>query len=614
MNISTTMGALGIDKENFRTLGLLPLVFVAWADGAVQRAEESLIRRVAREKGWLVGTGESILEDWLKRPPPAEYVQQGLSLIKQLASSRHGFAGAITDETLSSLLVMCKDVAEAAGGLWGFAESISAEEELALATIAEAFGIGDSGTWRRIVSAAEAQADDRPEVPGPKGHILVGELPAISRDPLALFMRSFNEYGDVVRLRMPGGEWYLISHPDHVKHVLVDQARNYVRGASYDRFRLIFGSSIVTTDGEQWRPLRRAAQPAFHHGSVGRMASMMVECATDMLDRWRARPDCEASLDLASNMHRLTLRIIGLAMFSVDLEGEDARELCESVEDALEYANGTTNPFRMPVAVPTRTNRRFSKAMKRFETFVLNTLAQRQESGEHPHDLMSMLLKTVDPETNDELSHAQIRNEMLTYLVAGHETTATTLTWMAYMLSKHPIVARRLQDELDEVLGGELPTLEVLDRLPYLHRVIQETMRLYPAAFMLPREVVSEDRLGDYTIPAKSWVLLSPYVTHRRPELWPNPQGFDPDRFLPEEVAKRPNHAYFPFFAGPHKCIGQGMAMMEMKLLAATIFTRCRLDLLAGFEPTVDAQVALRTQDGMMMHPRWSSPDAADEA
>jgi len=602
-SISTTMEALGIDKQNFRTLGLLPLVFVAWADGAVQRSEESLIRRVAREKGWLVGTGEAVLEGWLRQPPPAEYVEQGLSLIKSLAATRHGFAGAITDETLTSLLVMCKEVAEAAGGMWGLTAPVSPEEERALERIASAFGIGDGATWRRIVTDAEAVS--RPDVPGPRGHILVGELPAISRDPLGLFMRCFNQYGDVVRLRVPGYEWYLVSHPDHIKYVLVDQARNFMRGASYDRFRLLVRDSIATTDGERWRPLRRAAQPAFRANSVEGMASMMVRCTQDMLDRWEKRPEPEAGLDLAGELQRLTLRIIGQAMFSVDLESDETRELGAAVEEALEYANGSTNPFRLPAPVPTPTNRRFARAMKRFDDFVYEELDRREATGAHPADLMTMVKDVVDTETGERLSHEQIRNEMVTYLIAGHETTAHTLTWVFYMLSKHPAHARRVQQELHEVLGGRAPTVAELDRLEVMHRVIQETMRLYPVAFMLPREVVSEDQLGGYTIPAKSWVLLSPYVTHRRPDVWPNPEGFDPDRFLPEAVAERPAHAYFPFFAGAHKCIGQGMATMEMKLLLTTMLSRLRLDLEPGFEPTIDAQVTLRTKDGMMMTPRW---------
>ncbi|MCA9712096.1 MAG: cytochrome P450, partial [Myxococcales bacterium] len=179
------------------------------------------------------------------------------------------------------------------------------------------------------------------------------------------------------------------------------------------------------------------------------------------------------------------------------------------------------------------------------------------------------------------------------------------MTWLFFLLSRHPEVARKVEHEVARELDGQAPVAEDLDRLVYLEQVIQETLRVYPPAFMLPREVVSEDRIGGYTIPAKAWVVLSPYVTHRRADFWENPEGFDPERFTPEASAGRHPAAYFPFFLGPHKCIGQGMAMMEMKTVVATVLQRCRLDLHAGFEPRPDAQISLRTKDGMLMRPRW---------
>lgn len=596
------MRELGIDKDNFRTLGLLPLVFVAWADGTVQRAEGALIRRVARDKGWLAGNGERLLDGWLEQPPETDYVIKGLALLRQLASDRQGF-GAITVETLGSLLVLCKDVAEAAGGMWGLSEPISQEEERALAKIAEALGIGDATTWRRIV--LELEGAPVRNAPGPKGNILVGELPAIARDPLGLLMRCRQEHGDVVRIRMPGMEWYLISHPDHVKHVLVDHARNYPRGRSYDTFRLFLGDSIATTDGAAWRPLRRVAQPAFHRDSVAGMAGMMVRCASEMLDRWAERLTPGQPFDLAAELQQLTLRIIGHALFSVDLQSTNTREFGEAVDIALEYAAGSANPFRLPSSVPTPANRRFARAMRLFEKTVLDMLDRRRESGEQPHDLMSMLLDAVDPETGEGLSHLQIRNEMLSYIIAGHETTAGTVTWLSYALSMHPEVARRVDAELERELRGQPPTAESIGRLTYLEQAINETLRLYPPAYMLTREVASEDRIGGYTIPSKSWILLSAYVTHRRNDVWENPEGFDPERFTPAQESGRHPCAFYPFFAGPHKCIGQGLAMMEMKVVLATLRQRCRLDLLEGFEPGLDAQITLRPRNGMMMRARW---------
>ncbi len=608
MDTTATLRELGIDKDNFRTLGLLPLVFVAWADGTVQRAEGALIHKVARDKGWLVGGGEALLDRWLRDQPDPEYIATGLRLLRTLTTERRGLGGVITTETLNHLLVLCKDVAEAAGGLWGLSNPIDPSEEQALASIAEAFEIGDATTWRRMV--AEIESNQIAEAPGPKGNILVGDLLALASDPLGLLMRCLNEHGDVVHLQVPGRDWFLITRPEHVRHVLVDQARNYVRGASYERIRLIVGDSIVTTDGEQWRSLRRIAQPAFHRESVMQMAGMMRRCADEMVESWTRREQPEASFDLALALQQLTLRVIGLALFSVDLQAKATHEFGEALEVALEYAAGSANPFRLPKAVPTPGNLRYTRALKVFDRFVFDVLASRREVDEQPHDLLAMLLDATDPETGAKLGPEQLRNEALTYLLAGHETSATTLTWLFFLLSRHPTIARRVDDELARVLAGAAPTFEQLDQLEYLEQVLLETMRLYPAAYMLTREVLSEDRIGGYTIPAKSWVLLAPYVTHRRPDVWANPEGFDPDRFLPEAIAKQPACAYFPFFAGAHKCVGQTLAMMEMKMIVVTVLQRCRLDLLPGFEPEVDPQVTLRAKHGLWMRPYQRGPAA----
>ncbi|NVB40033.1 cytochrome P450 [Pseudenhygromyxa sp. WMMC2535] len=609
MNISKTMGELGIDRDNYRALGLLPLVYVAWADGTVQRAEGSLIRRVGRDKGWLTGGGEALLERWLSTPPTPTSIDEGLKLLRSLANERRGFGRAVSVQTLSSLLVLCKEVAEAAGGMWGLTESISAEEEQALATIAEAFGIGDAGTWREIVSRVEAEPV--PSVPGPRGSVLVGELAALSRDPLGLLLRCLNDHGDVVRVRIPGNEWFLISHPDHIKRVLIERTDNYIRGESQERIRLIVGKSVLTTEGEDWRALRRITQPAFHRDSLAKMSAMMVRCADEMVDEWAAREQPGGAVELAGEFHRLTLRIIGLALFSIDLRAEQTRAFSEALALTLEYAAGSSSPFRLPSSVPTPSNLRYSRAHALFTRTVDETLAARRKRGEAPPDLLAMLLTTVDPQTGDGLDDDQLRGEVLTYLIAGHETTANALTWLFYALSRHPTVARRVDEELARVLGDATPTAAHLPELEYLEQVLLETMRLYPPTFLLAREVVAEDNIGGFTIPAKSWVLLSPYVTHRRPELWPNPEGFDPERFSPAARAERHACAYLPFFVGPHKCIGQHFAMMEMKLVTATLLQRCRLDLLPGFEPGLDATgLTLRAQHGLMVRPRWREADA----
>jgi cytochrome P450 len=606
MNVSTTMRELSIDKDSFRVLGLLPLVYVAWADGSMQRAERSRIRKIASDKGWLTGSAGEILDGWLESAPEAEYAEKGFALLQALADKKRGVGASLTTHSLEELLSLCVDVAEAAGGFLGLGESVSDDETQALGQVAEALGVASADGWRELVESIE----ESPEAPGPKGHPIVGNAPELMADALGTLVRCYRDHGDVVRLRMPGVKAFLISRPEHIQYMLTDNARNYIRGKSFDPFRPILHESILTTSGEQWKRFRKLAQPAFHHTAIEGMATMMAECARDMGDDWVARAESKEPFDVAAQMHSLTLRVIGHALFGIDLHGEANAEFSESVRIGIENAGDRMNVFRIPDVVPTAKNRRFKKASEFFDNAIRTMVEERRASGELGTDLLGMLLAARDEDTGEGLSDDHVRNEVLTYLVAGHETTATTLTWCFYLLSKHPLAARRLDEELAEVLGGRAPTVDDVPRLPYLSQVIDETMRLYPAAFLTSREAVSEDNIGGYTIPTGAWVMASPYVTHRRPDLWENPEGFDPDRFSAERSEGRHSCAYFPFLAGPHKCIGQPLSLLEMRIVLAVLWQRFRLDLAPGFEPEIEALITLRAKT-MEMSAHLRSPHEA---
>jgi cytochrome P450 len=597
MNVASTLSELEIDRESFRVIGLLPLVCVAWADGTVQRAERSLIRRIAKDKGWLAGNGEAILEKWLAAPPSAEHAEKGLALLREMVVQKRGVGASIAVESLGELLVLCKEVAETAGGAWGFGQAIDEREERALEAVADALGIAGTDGWGALV--AEAEGRPRTVAPGPKGHLLVGSLPELMSDALGLLLRCARDYGDITRLRLPGVETFLITRPEHIQHVVLDNGRNYVRGKSFDPFRPLLGESILTTSGEAWRRFRRLAQPAFHQRAIVSMTAVMGTCASELCDAWSERAG--VPFDVATEMHALTLRIIGHVLLGIDLQGGDSRQFSEAVATGLEYANVQMNPFRIPDAVPTPKNLRYKRAIQFFDDTIYRMIDERRAAAVERPDLMGMLLSARDEETGEGLSDEHIRNEVLTYLVAGHETTATTLTWLFYLLSKHPGEARRLDAEHAEILDGRAPTAEEAGKLAHTARAIDETLRLYPAAFLTSREAVAEDRIAGCKVPPGAWVLMSPYVTHRLPALWANPEGFDPDRFLPDAVAARHNCAYFPFFAGPHKCIGQALSLLEMKVVLAVIRQRVHLDLCPGFEPVPDAKITLRAKNGLHM-------------
>lgn len=332
------------------------------------------------------------------------------------------------------------------------------------------------------------------------------------------------------------------------------------------------------------------------------MADVIVDRTDRMLARWSARGLGE-TLDIADEMMRVTFEVIGMLAFSTDL-GDASTEIAEAVEVALRHAMTLMNtPIRLPQSLPTPDNRRFARAVAVFDKLVYTKIAERRalSADQHPADLLSLLMAARDEETGEALDDRQLRNEILTLLLAGHETTALALTWTLYLLSKHPNVLDRLRGEITQVLGVNAPTLDLAKRLEYTQRVVDEAMRLYPPAPIVSRTSVAEDRIGGYVIPKGTEVVFCPWVTHRSPELWPNAEGFDPDRFEPAQVAKRHKYAYFPFLAGPHKCIGAPLAMMELHLILPRILQRYRLDLAPGFEPGFDAAITLRPRNGMKM-------------
>jgi cytochrome P450 len=599
--IAQALEELGIDRESHRVLALLPLVYVAWADGRVQRAERSLILRIGMEKGWLTGRGAEILERWLSAAPSAEEVRKGLGVLGAFAGLERGFgARAVSHDTLLHLVSYCRDVAEAAGGVFGLGAAVTGPEEEALAAIARAFDLQGGKTWQDLVAEADAHAHRAP--PGPRGHFLLGMMPDMMSDPLGTLMRAAREHGDVVRICIPGLSMVLVWRPEHLEHVLIENKDNYQRGRDYDVLATLVGKSLLTTDGEPWRKLRRMSQPAFHHKALAPMADVIVAQADRTLERWQSARLSGAPIDVAAEMMRMALGIIGLLTFSTDLSDESSA-IAEAVHVALTHAQSQmNNPLRLPGSFPTPQNLRFRKALGVFDELIYGKIAERRRStGQEPRDLLGLLLAARDDESGEALSDQELRNELLTFLVAGHETTALALTWTLYLLSKSPTVARQMRAEAAAVLGRDRPTLERARELGLTHRVVDESMRLFPPAPIVGRTAMSEDEIGGYRVAAGTDVVLSPWVTHRIAEVWPNPEGFDPDRFLPAETEKRHRCAYLPFILGPHKCIGAPLSMMELHLVLPMIVRRYRLDLVAGFEPGLEAAITLRPRNGMQM-------------
>lgn len=436
-----------------------------------------------------------------------------------------------------------------------------------------------------------------------RGSLFAGTAAELRRDPLGLNPRITSELGHVVRVRaFPGFYYYLVTHPNDVEHVLQTNQHNYRKPELFRKpVGSLVGNGLLTSEGAFWIGQRRLAQPAFHRQKLASLCDLMTAAAESTAQVWKIHASKHNAIDVVDQMMRVTLKVVSLALFSTDISG-DADRLSHAVRETFEYVSYRMNhAFALPASFPTPRNRRFIRAKRLLDEMVLGLIDDRRKSGEDKGDLLSMLLSARDEETGEGMNNEQLRDEALTLILAGHETTGAALAWTWHLLSLNPEARIKLQDELDRVLGGRAPGLEDLERLPYNRMVFAESMRLYPPAWGLPRETISEDVLGGYHIPARAFINLSQWVTHRHPDFWENPELFDPERFTPERSAGRHRFAYFPFGGGARGCIGNNFALMEGHLVLATLAQRFTLELVPGHHVELDPTFTLRPLNGSRM-------------
>lgn len=437
--------------------------------------------------------------------------------------------------------------------------------------------------------------------PGPRYLTPFGFFIAARPDPVGYMAAAVRQFGDVVRIQAGPLRAHLIAHPDHIKYVLQENNRNYVKGKLVEKSKMLIGDGLFTSEGDFWRRQRRLVQPAFHRQRIEGFATIMTDATATMLERWRAPAIAGQPVDVMAEMSALTLSIVGRALFSIDLAG-DAAEVGKAMLLALEHiTHQITHFLPLPLIVPTPRNLRFRRARRDLDRMVFGIIEQRRCAGTDGGDLLSMLLLARDAETGERMSDRQLRDEVMTFVLAGHETTAVTLAWAWHLLSMHPDVEKRLRTEVTEVLGNRTPTLKDLPDLGFTKRVVEETMRLFPAVSALSRQTITADEIGGYRIPANSVLFMSPYVTQRHRAWWEQPQQFDPDRFTAERSATRPRFAYFPFGGGPRLCIGNEFAMMEAQLILAMVVQRYRLQPFPGHVVEPEVRVTLRPRNGVIM-------------
>ena len=437
---------------------------------------------------------------------------------------------------------------------------------------------------------------------GPRGLPLVGVLPQVRRDVLGFLTRTAAAHGDVARYRLGPLESFLVSHPDGVRHVLQEHASNYSKDhMSYTMARWVAGNGLLTSQGSFWLRQRRLASPAFHRGRVAALGTDMVRATEAALHRWAPAAARGEPVGVNKEMMQLTFRIMGEALFGADLAGH-ARGVGAAFDVLSEQVVTRFRSFRvLPPVLPFGTDRAFRTALATLDATVQHVITTRRSAPDDRGDLLSMFMLARDEDTGEVMNDRQLRDELVTMMIAGHETTATTLAWVWALLAAHGEAEARLHAELDGVLGGRAPTGADLARLPWTRAVVDEAMRLFPPAYVFSRKTVDDDVIGGVRIPKGSAVDLSPWVTHRRADLWERPDAFLPERFLGDEAVRRARYAYFPFSGGPRQCIGLGFALMEAQLIVATVAQRYRLRPVTPGLPTPEPLITLRPEGGLPM-------------
>jgi cytochrome P450 len=407
------------------------------------------------------------------------------------------------------------------------------------------------------------------EAPGPRGLPLVGSAIDLLRDFLNTTLDGRREFGDVVRyVAGPPGPMrvvaYGIAHPDGIQHVLASGAENYSKqDAAYNELRELVGNGLLTSEGETWRRQKRLVQPLFTHARVAGYVEMMSEESAGLIERWNEMRRKDGTVDLHTEMTRFSLRVVCRALFGTDVD-----KIIPVLRDNVPYLSRkaftrSLSPVHIPHHWPTPGNRHVDRAANEIYDVVDELIAERRATPSGSEDLLSLLLNAQDPEGGQGLSDAEVRDQALIFLLAGHETTATSLTFTLHLLGLHPESQQKVRDEAIAVLGDRLPDHADTSKLTYSTMAIKEAMRLYPAVYVIPRLVVKDDVVGGYRLPAGSVAALSAWVTHRHPDFWDDAERFDPERFTPDKEKARHRYAYFPFGGGPRACIGQYFSMLE---------------------------------------------------
>ncbi len=446
------------------------------------------------------------------------------------------------------------------------------------------------------------QTVDGTTSPGPKGWPILGHVPAMLTDPLKLFTESTEQFGDVVHLNLAGKSAYLVTNPAYVQRVFTETDL-FCKSKRYERMRPLVGNGLVTSSGAVWRKDRRLCQPHFNRQRlVGHSLQQMVAVTNETIKLWEQAADNSEQVDMTEEMRRTTLAIVGRALFSVDLTS-DAKTVAHALMTALDImAKRVQGAIVFPEWVPTPNMIRLRMAIAQLDRIVHRLITQGRAAKQRGDDFLSVLIDATDSDTGSSLTDSELRDQLMTFMLAGHETTASSLAWSFYLLAQHPEIEAKVREEVQSVLGDREPTGEDLRRLTYTAMVFKETQRLYPPVWMLDRVPTRDVQFGEHHIPAGSFIFVSAYINHRLPAYWENPEAFMPERFSPEQAKQRPAYAYFPFGGGQRICIGNHFAEMEAVIILAMTLRKFHLSLIPGQSIEVTPKLTLRSKSGIHMN------------
>jgi cytochrome P450 len=452
---------------------------------------------------------------------------------------------------------------------------------------------------RPAAAADSALAAGKRLPPGPRGGPVLGSLPAFAADVLGFLMRCTREYGDTVLVHLPGHDVFVLNRPEDIEEVLLTQRTNFVKHRFFWRHvTAIFGNGLLTSEGDFWLRQRRLAAPAFHPDRIASYGGVMTAYADRQARTWK---DGETR-DIHADMMRVTMEIVSKTLFDVEVE-KDVDEIGRSFDLVIrEIAKRFRRPVKIADWIPLPGNLRYRRGVALLDRLVARVLAERRAAPGDRGDLLSMLMAARD-EDGRPMSDRQLRDELITLFLAGHETTAIALSWTLFLLARNPGVEETLRREIAEAVGGRLPSAADLPGLRYAEAVVKESLRLYPPAYVVGRESLEDCVVGGYDMAAGTTVYFAPWVLHRDPRHFPQPEAFRPERWLDGSAAKLPKYVYVPFGGGPRVCIGERFAMMEGVLVLVTILRRFRLEM-AGPDPVPFPSITLRPDGGPIMRVR----------